>query len=271
MNSTLAFENVSAGYHRGTVLRNLDVLFAAGAVTGLVGPNGSGKTTLFRVALRVLGFHSGTVRLLDRPLSDWSTQGLARTVAYLPQEVETHWPVAARKVVALGRLPHRTPMAPLRTPDEQAIEEAMDRCDVLRFADRAMNTLSAGERAGVLLARSLAVQAPVLLADEPAAHLDPAHQLQLMELLRTEALRGTTVIVTLHDLTLASRFCDYILVLQAGSAVASGTVLEALRDDVIEAVFAIGAQRLGAAIIPWNRKEARGQAEAGRALQEGAL
>lgn len=258
MSYALTFENVSAGYRGRNVLRELDVSFAAGTVTGLVGPNGSGKTTLFRVALRLLRMNNGSVRLLDRSLPGWSVQALARAVAYLPQESEAHWPVAARKVVALGRLPHRPAFASVQNADEQAIEEALTRCDVLGFANRPMNELSAGERARVLLARALAVEAPVLLADEPAAHLDPAHQLRLMELLQTEALRGTAVIVTLHDLTLASRYCSNVVVMKGGRPIASGTTSEALSDDVIESVFAIGAERLGDAIIPWNRKEADG-------------
>jgi len=113
--------------------------------------------------------------------------------------------------------------------------------------------LSAGERARVLLARALAVGASVLLADEPAAHLDPAHQLRLMELLRGEAARGTAVIVTLHDLSLASRFCDRIVVMNEGQVAAEGTPGDALTDDVLRSVFAISARRLETGIVPWQR------------------
>ena len=141
------------------VLRNVSASFAAGEVTGLVGPNGAGKTTLFRVALRLLRTDAGDVRLLDRALSDWSAQALARTVAYLPQEAEAHWPVEARRLVALGRLPHRAAFSPLSEADDQAIADALARCDAAHFAARRVNELSAGERARVLLARALAVQA----------------------------------------------------------------------------------------------------------------
>jgi iron complex transport system ATP-binding protein len=116
-----------------------------------------------------------------------------------------------------------------------------------------MNELSAGERARVLLARSLATQAPILLVDEPAAHLDPAHQLRLMELLRAEAARGVAVVITLHDLLLASRFCDEIAVLQAGEVVVQGLPAQALSDAALGEVFGITARRECGAVVAWSR------------------
>src|SRR6185312_7106802 len=170
--------------------------FAAGAVSGIVGPNGAGKTTLFRAALGLLKPSCGTIDVLGKPLAQW--------------------PLQARQLVALGRLPHRAAFAALSASDAVAVDEALTRCDALQFATRRMDELSAGERARVLFARALATAAPILLADEPAAYLDPAHQLRLMELLREEAARGTAVAVTLHDLALASRHCDEIIVLDKG-------------------------------------------------------
>ena len=253
MSDTLSFKGISAGYRGQAVLRDVSVAFRSGVVTGLVGPNGAGKTTLFRVALRLIAPQSGEARLMDRALTEWSLQTLARTIAYLPQEAEAHWPVEARRLVALGRLPHRTAFAPLSAADETAVDEALARCDARAFAERAMTQLSAGERARVLLARALAVQAPVLLADEPAAHLDPAHQLHLMELLRAEAARGTAVIVTLHDLSLTSRYCDRIVVMDQGRVVANGDAAFALRDDVLQSAFAVRARRIESGIVPWER------------------
>ncbi len=253
MSAALSFENVSAGYRARPVLRDVTAGFTAGMVTGLVGPNGAGKTTLFRVALRLVEATSGSVLLLDRPLGEWSGQARARALAYLPQDAEAHWPIAARQLVALGRLPYRAAFAPLSNADEDAIDEALARCDAAEFANRRMNELSAGERARILLARALAVQAPVLLADEPAAHLDPAHQLRLMELLRAEAARGIAVIVTLHDLALASRFCDYMVVMNDGGVVTQSAAPRALSDEVLKSVFAIRARRVEGGLLPWER------------------
>jgi iron complex transport system ATP-binding protein len=253
VSAALVFDAVTAGYRGSPVLRNVSMSVATGAVTGLVGPNGAGKTTLFRVAIRLLNPEHGNVRVMDRPLVTWSAPALARTLAYLPQEAEAHWPVQARKLVALGRLPYRANFARLSTADEATIDDALSRCDAADLAASAMNELSAGERARILLARALAVGAPIVLVDEPAAHLDPAHQLRLMELLRAEADRGTAVIVTLHDLSLASRFCDRLVVMNDGRVVADGAAVTVLNDDLLRSVFAIRARRIENGIVPWQR------------------
>ena len=250
----IAFDNVSAGYGTRPVLEGVSGMFARGKVTGIVGPNGAGKTTLFRVALGIMRASGGRVTVLDKPLGAWSRDALARAVAYLPQGSDAHGPVLARELVALGRLPHRAAFAPPSTADARAVETAMDRADATAFAARRMNELSAGERARVLFARALATGAPVLLADEPAAYLDPAHQLGLMDLLREEAARGTAVAVTLHDLSLASRHCDEVIVLNGGRAVAQGAPGEALSDRVLADVFGIAAERTADGAVVARRR-----------------
>jgi iron complex transport system ATP-binding protein len=239
----LRFDGVSAAYGSRAVLRNASAHLTAGLVTGVVGPNGAGKTTLFRTALGLLPAASGIITLLDNPLSHWSREGIARSIAYLAQGAEAHWPIVARRLVALGRLPHRGGFGPLREADLTLVDEALARCDASPFAERPVDELSAGERARVLLARALATAAPVLLADEPAAHLDPAHQIRLMELLRDEAARGTAVGVTLHDLSLAARYCDEIVVIDNGAVVAQGTPEETLTGARLASVFGIRADR----------------------------
>jgi iron complex transport system ATP-binding protein len=242
VSAAVAFEQVSAAYGARQVLDHVDASFARGTVTAIVGPNGAGKTTLLRTALGLMPAQ-GTVRILGRPLKQWSREGLARTLAYLPQSADAHWPVTARQLASLGRLPHRAAFAALSPADGTAIDAALERCDALQFSARRMDELSAGERARVLFARALATAAPVLLADEPAAYLDPAHQLRLMELLREEAARGTAVAVTLHDLALASRHCDEIVVLHQGRLAADGAPDIALSDETLAKVFGIAAQR----------------------------
>lgn len=257
--SALTFENVSAAYGARNVLCGVTTGFTAGAVTGIVGPNGAGKTTLFRAALGLMPLTGGAIRVLDKPLMQWSRDGLARTLAYLPQGSDAHWPVLARQLVALGRLPHRAAFAALAAADLVAIDEALSRCDARQFADRRMDELSAGERTRVLFARALATGAPLLLADEPAAYLDPAHQLRLMELLREEAGRGSAVAVTLHDLALASRHCDEIVVLDRGLVAGQGEPEQALSDSLLARVFGIAAMHTPdpsggrAALTPWRR------------------
>ncbi|MGB8363231.1 MAG: ABC transporter ATP-binding protein [Rhizomicrobium sp.] len=259
MSAPLIFENVWVGYGKRVALCAMTTAFAAGAVTGLVGPNGAGKTTLLRAALGRLPVARGSVRVLARPLTNWPREALARTIAYLPQDAQTHWPVRANILVALGRIPHRQPFAPLSAEDISAVDNALERCDARPFADRRMDELSLGERARVLLARALATRAAILLVDEPAAHLDPAHQLRLMELLREEAARGAAVVVTLHDLALAARFCDAMIVLKGGALVAEGNPYETLSDAVLGEAFGIRAWQAAAfpshlpPIVPWQR------------------
>ena len=243
MSAAVRFDGVSAAYGARTVLAGVDAAFAAGAVTGIVGPNGAGKTTLLRVSLGLMAASAGQVKVLDRPLAQWSRSGLARTLAYLPQGSDAHWPLLARELVALGRLPHRAPFSPVTAADARAVDAALARCDASGFAGRRMDELSAGERARVLFARALATEAQVLLADEPAAYLDPAHQLGLMALLRDEAARGKAVAVTLHDLSLASRHCDEIVVLSEGRNAAQGQPAMALSDATLARVFGIAAER----------------------------
>lgn len=236
---SVVFERVSVAFGRRAALTGVSAGFIKGAVTGIVGPNGAGKTTLLRTALGLQSLSGGSVRVLGTPLAGWPRRALARTIAYLPQGGEARWPMPVPDVVMLGRLPHRAAFAPAGSADRAAVAEALARCDAEQFAGRRMDELSAGERARVLFARALATGAAVLLADEPAAYLDPAHQLRVMELMREEARRGTAVAVTLHDLSLAARHCDRILMLEEGRVVADGAPAEALSDALLGQVFKI--------------------------------
>jgi iron complex transport system ATP-binding protein len=254
VSAAVSFAGIEAGYGARPVLRSVTASLARGAVTGIVGPNGAGKTTLFRVALGLMQPSAGRVSVLGRPLAQWSRGALARSVAYLPQGADAHWPLEARQLVALGRLPHRAAFAPMAAADWRAVDAALERADATQFAARPMNELSAGERARVLFARALATGAPVLLADEPAAYLDPAHQLRLMDLLREEAARGTAVAVTLHDLTLASRSCDAVVVLKDGRVAADGAPAQALSDRALADVFGIAAERTADGTVVASRR-----------------
>ena len=170
-------------------MRPTTLALEPGQLVALVGPNGAGKSTLLR-ALAGLVAHSGTVTWRGAALARLDGRTRARTVAYLPQDPPVHWPLAARELVALGRLPHRAYAANENAADAAAVTAAMRQTDTLEFAARSVNRLSVGERARVLLARALAVEAPVLLADEPIAMLDPYHQLDVMSTLRTYAAGG---------------------------------------------------------------------------------
>ncbi|MDE2182482.1 MAG: ABC transporter ATP-binding protein [Alphaproteobacteria bacterium] len=241
---SISFENVSVHFGARAALDDVTLRLAPGAVTGIVGPNGAGKTTLLRAALGLQSVSHGLIRIRDKPLGDWSRRTLARAMAYLPQGGEPRWPLPAREVVMLGRLPYLGRFTAPDRADHVAAMEALSRCDAAAFAERRVDELSAGERARVLFARALATGAAILLADEPAAFLDPAHQLRLVDLMREEARRGITVAVTLHDLALASRHCDEVIVLREGCLAAAGPAETALSDPTLAAVFGIAAERV---------------------------
>lgn len=253
--SRIVFAAAEVRFGSQPVLRGISADFEAGTLTGIIGPNGAGKTTLLRAALGLVPLAGGTVRVLDKPLPAWRRTALARYLAYLPQGGATVWPVTAREVVMLGRMPYHPRLNRLTAADLAAVDLALARADATAFAARRMDALSAGERARVLLARALATGADILLADEPAAFLDPAHQFALIELLQAEAARGVAVAVTLHDLTLARR-CDRLIVLQNGQVAASGGP-DVLDDAVLARVFGLSARRAvaadGTALVEFNR------------------
>ena len=237
------------------VLDDISLSLASGHLVALVGPNGAGKTTLLR-ALAGLVSSDGAVHVGRDALSSLSLRERARRFAYLAQGHIMHWPLPARDIVALGRYPHgATDPARLTLKDSDAVLRAMQLADVMAFSERRVTELSGGERSRVALARLFAVEAPVILADEPTASLDPRHQIDVMKSLRTAADKGTLVIVVTHDLGLAARFADTVLVLSDGRLVSYGAPAEALSEQVMAEVFRISAYRAEyqreTVIVPW--------------------
>jgi iron complex transport system ATP-binding protein len=223
----------------------------------LIGPNGAGKTTLLRVLAGLTRADRGGVRIDGRLLERWDRRALARTLAYLPQRGVAHWPLTVRRLVLLGRLPHGAPWGGISAADRAAAEHAMARVGIGHLAERPISSLSGGEAALALIARALAVAASILLVDEPVAALDPFHQLQVMELLREEAARGVAVLAVLHDLSLASRFCDDLVLLHEGRILAQGRAEDVLAPEAIARAYAVTAWRGEVAgerfVLPWRR------------------
>jgi iron complex transport system ATP-binding protein len=256
MSAALELEDVGVTLAGRAIVRDVTLALAPARLVALLGPNGAGKTTLLR-AMAGLTPSSGIVRLGGRPLGVLGRQERARRMGYLPQGHQVHWPLTARDVVALGRLPHGLADPARMSPDHaKAVDAAMARTDTARFADQPVTTLSGGERARVMLARVLAGQPEILLADEPTASLDPRHQITVMQDLKAESRRGALVIAVTHDIALASRLADHIVLMHEGRLVAAGAPAGVLTDARLAAIYGVSALRHeidGEAVVtPWG-------------------
>ncbi|MGW5655250.1 ABC transporter ATP-binding protein [Streptomyces humi] len=221
------------------VVDDITLAPAPGETVGLLGPNGSGKSTLLRLLAGVLAPTSGVVTLDGRPLSGTGRRATARRIATVGQHAHTQAELTVRDVVALGRIPHRRAWTTATTADTEAVTAALERTGLTERAGQSWHTLSGGERQRAQIARALAQQPRELLLDEPTNHLDIQHQLDLMELV---AGLPVTTVVALHDLNLAAMYCDRLLVLREGRAVAEGTPGDVLTPDLIRQVYGVHAE-----------------------------
>ncbi|MER3473680.1 MAG: heme ABC transporter ATP-binding protein [Armatimonadota bacterium] len=238
----LRAQDVWAGYGEREVLKGVNLRLERGEFVGLLGPNGSGKSTLLRVLSGVLKPSRGQVWLDGYPLSHLRAKDVAKRLAFVPQREEVAFSFTAWEVVLLGRAPYIGWWGKERADDVRAAQRAMERTDSLPLAERTMGALSGGERQRVVLARGLAQETPVLLLDEPLTHLDVAHQVNTLALLRQlNREEGLTVLSALHDINLASEFCDRLLVLRQGQIVADGTPSEVITPSLLARVFGLDA------------------------------
>lgn len=233
MSALWTLDAVTARQGRKTVLEAASLRVVSGEVVGVVGPNGAGKTSLLRAGLGLLPLAAGRARLSGRPVVVLKPDERARLVGYLPQERRAAWNLPARMVAALGA----SDLSELEA--DALVRACLARVGAGDLAERGVLDMSGGERARVLLARLLATRAPLLVADEPVAGLDPDAQLLTLDLLRAEAAAGAAVVVTLHDLGLAARGCDRVIVVSHGRIAAEGPPREALSKDVLARVFGL--------------------------------
>lgn len=238
---SLRSENVSVELGGRVTLDGFSFEARPGDFVAVVGANGAGKSTTLKVLAGLLAPKTGTVTLDGASIADVSAADFGRRIAYLPQERTVHWALKSERVVALGRLPHRSFSAGESDKDRAAIARAMQRMDVAALKDRPVSMLSGGERARVLVARTLAQEAQYLIADEPTAGLDPAHTLALFEELRRLSVDGHGVIAAMHDLSLAARYATAIVLMKDGRCLASGPPREILSSGNLKRAFAIDA------------------------------
>jgi iron complex transport system ATP-binding protein len=249
----LVARNISVVRGQRRIVDDASLALNAGELTVLAGPNGAGKTTLAR-ALAGLASCEGTVTFDGTALNGMAPRARARAISYLPQGHEFHWPMRVDNIVALGREPHADPFARQSADDRAAIARAMAATATEPFAARLISTLSGGERARVAIARALATEAAVLIADEPTPAHDERHRLMVMELLQRVARDGTAVLAIIHDLTLAMRFADRVMLIDSGRIVANDAPALALTPARIAEVFGVSVNRVetpdGPLLIP---------------------
>jgi len=238
------------------VVRGVELSAGEGELIGLIGPNGSGKTTLLELLMGLLRPDAGSVRIGDTPVDTLSRRELARRVSLVPQEVGLRFALTVREVVAMGRNPHLGRFEPEGQRDLDTVARALAATGTEGLAERAVDTLSGGERQRVLIARSIAQETPVLLLDEPTANLDVSHQLEVLTLIREIVRHGACAVAAIHDLSLASRYCDRLSMLFEGTLVADGSPVEVLTEHNLDRYFGIRArvepapEGLGLSVIP---------------------
>lgn len=241
----LSVEDLSVAVGGATLVHRAAFALATGELVALLGPNGAGKTSLLRAALGLEAPSGGRARLDDADTARLAPAKRARLLAYLPQKRPLAWPSPVRDVVALGRFAHGATLGRLRGADRAAVERALAACGLEALADRRTETLSGGELARVHCARAFAAEAPLLLADEPVAALDPRHQFRIMDLIRAYVDRGGGALVVLHDVGLAAGYADRLVWMREGRILADGTPAQTLTSARLAEIYQVRAQVVG--------------------------
>ncbi|MDD1824631.1 ATP-binding cassette domain-containing protein [Photobacterium sp. ZSDE20] len=222
------------------LLKTLDVSFEQGKIYALVGHNGSGKSTLLKLLAKQQHATSGDIFLKDKPVAKWSDKDFAQQIAYLPQHLPATDSLSGKDLVNFGRYPWHGLLGRLSSKDKQYVQEAMQLTDTTQYADRLVDTLSGGERQRVWLAMLLAQRTKYLLLDEPLAALDISHQIEMLTLIKrlSETLE-IGVIIVIHDINMAARFCDHIIALHSGELLVEGEVDEVFKESILKDIYGV--------------------------------
>lgn len=232
-------QNLSFAVQKAKILENVSMHIHEQEFVGLIGPNGSGKSTLLKNMYRMLKPQEGKVFLFNENIYKQSAKEMAKQLAVVGQETPVLFEFTVKDLVAMGRTPHKRLIEGDTKEDQDIIEQSMRQAGIIQLKDRHFSSLSGGEKKRVIVARALAQQAKVMVLDEPTNHLDVQHQLQLMDLIRSLTI---TVVAALHDLNIASTYCDKIYVLQNGEIMAYGTPQDILTPTLLKEVFGVHAE-----------------------------
>ncbi|MFH1556679.1 MAG: ATP-binding cassette domain-containing protein [Pseudomonadota bacterium] len=225
------------------LLEPLSMTLPAKRIVGLIGHNGSGKSTLLKILARQQPASGGTVRFEGKPLAEWGDRPFARKLAYLPQHTPAASGMLVKELVALGRYPWHGALGRFGKVDREKVEEAIELTDIGPFAERLVDTLSGGERQRVWLAMLVAQDAECLLLDEPISALDIAHQIEVLSLVqRLSHSKGLGVVLVLHDVNMAARYCDEIIALHTGKLIARGSPAAIMTPDELQRIYGIAME-----------------------------
>jgi len=241
-NEGITLENVSFFRNGVPILKEIDLQIQGGELIGLIGPNGAGKSTLLKLMMKLWRPTGGSILLNRKGLEEWTQKMLARQVAYLPQNPVFESAFTCEEVVMMGRYAHLERFERESAGDEAIVREAMARTETTHLRDRLITELSGGERQRVLIARTLAQEAQLILLDEPTANLDPHYQLDLLNLIESLVEKGFAVMMAIHDLSLAARYAHRLVLLHQGRIVADGHPEAVLTPDHLRAVYGIEAE-----------------------------
>lgn len=238
MNDILTIKNISGGYRKEEVIKGLSLNIKAGDFLGIIGPNGSGKSTLLKLMTRVLAPYSGDIEFSGVNIKNINLKKFCRKTAFVPQDTATDFSFSVLEIVLMGRIPHLGRLQTETKKDFNIAGDALSMTDSLLLKEKLIDELSAGERQRIFIARALAQEPELLLLDEPTAHLDIGHQIQILDLLRKlNRENGLTIVIVLHDLNLASQYCNRIVLLNQGQIFIEGSPGEVLTYQNIEAVY----------------------------------
>lgn len=237
----LTFQSVSFSYNGHLILDDINVSLQSGELIGVIGANGAGKSTFIQLAAGLLTPRQGTIHCCGDDLAFLPASERAKKMAYLPQSPQVDWPLTVKQIAGLGRLPHQNWWAQESDADVLAVANALLQTDMTSLSERRMDTLSGGERLRAMIARMVATQAELWLADEPLAALDILHQLQIVQLFKRHCADGGSAVMVVHDLNMAARFCDKLLLLHHGKRLAFGAPDSVLTTDNVQMALGVVA------------------------------
>jgi len=246
----LLFKSFFTGYENKKIIRDLNLKIKSGEWVGIIGSNGSGKSTLLKGIAKIIPIQSGDLLLNGSSIRILSTKNMAKLISYLPQTLNSNLPLTVKELVALGRSPHKHFWEFDWNLDDLAIiEEALDLCDLNEYSNKALNSLSGGQRQRAYLALSIAQKSKILLLDEPTTFLDINFQLQMLDLIKTlNKKNNLTILSVIHDINLASRYCDRLAVFNEGKLLAIDKPTNALSKKIIKEAFSVESEKINASV-----------------------